>query len=182
MRNLLIATILTLMGTMFLSSNTESTDILYWNPDYRLTWNDFKGEPAYQHTEISALTASGIVHYKGCKDGHINYKVQAYFERKESWVKSEALTEHHLIHEQIHFDITELHARLVRKALSERKFLCGQENEFERFVASLTDAWQREQVAYDLETKHSLDEDEQDDWHLKISQELAKLAEYESAD
>lgn len=182
MRNLLVATCITLIGFALFSSNSASTDILYWSADHRLTWDDFKGVPAYQHQEISAITASGIVHYKGCKDGFINYKVQAYFERKESWVKREALTDHHLIHEQIHFDITELNARKVRKALSERQFRCGQENEFELYVASLTDEWQNQQAAYDMDTKHSLDEESQHDWHQKINEEMAKYSAYEAVD
>ena len=182
MRNLLFAAAIVLTGIFFLTSNTSSTDILYWSPDHRLTWDDFKGFPSYQHTEISALTASGIVHYKGCQDGFINYKVQAYFERKESWVKSEALTDHHLIHEQIHFDITEIHARKVRKALSQRKFRCGQENEFEIFVAALTDDWQNDQRKYDEETKHSLDEEKQVQWHQHVTSELYQLDDFETTD
>jgi len=182
MRNLLFAAAIILSGIFILSSNTASTDILYWTPDHRLTWDDFEGFPSYQQEEISALTASGIVHYKGCKDGFINYKVQAYFERKESWVKSEALTDHHLIHEQIHFDITEIHARKVRKALSQQKFRCGQENEFEIFVAKLTDDWQNDQRVYDEETKHSLDKESQAKWHKSVSEELRGLDAYETTD
>ncbi len=182
MRNLLFAAVIILSGIFTLSSNTASTDILYWSTDHRLTWDDFKGYPSYQHAEISAMTASGIVHYSGCKDGFINYKVQAYFERKESWVKSEALTNHHLIHEQIHFDITELHARKVRKALSQNKFRCGQENEFEIFVAKLTDDWQNDQRKYDEESKHSLDQEKQGEWHIDVSSELHKLDAFETTD
>ena len=178
MRKLLLASLVLSLGIFFFSSNTNSTDILYWNPDYRLTWNDFAGYPAVHQDHISAMTASGIVHYKGCNDGFINYKVQAYFERKESWVKVEALTDHHLTHEQIHFDITELYARKLRKALSERKFKCGEENQFEKFIAGYTDEWQRAQSDYDLETEHSLKPKEQEEWYHNINHELSQLEEY----
>ena len=154
------------------SSSNDSPDIIYWTADQQLRWQDFKGHPQYQYEDISAITSSGIVHYKGCKDGKINFKVQAYFEKKESWVKAEALTSHHLEHEQIHFDITELYARKLRKALSERTFYCGEEAAFEVFVEAIQQNWQAEQQAYDLMTHHSIKKEEQKEWYHKIATEL----------
>ncbi len=160
------------------SSSTNSPDIIYWNPNQQLRWKDFKGDPQYQYEDISAITSSGIVHYKGCKDGKINFKVQAYFEMKESWVKAEALTEHHLEHEQIHFDITELYARKLRKALSERVFHCGEEPLFEEFVSAFLDNWQAEQRAYDILTHHSVDKGKQKEWFYKVALELNLLDDF----
>lgn len=160
------------------SSNTDSPDILYWTPDYRLTWNDFEGIPAYEHDNISALTSSGIVHYAGCKDGKIIYKIQAYFEKNSSWVKSEALTAHHLKHEQIHFDITELHARRLRKELENRNFPCGEEAAFESFVTQYLRNWESDQSIYDLNTQHSIDEEKQTEWFHKVARELELLSDY----
>lgn len=178
MRNLLLALIVLSLGLVLFSSNKETPDILYWNPDYRLSWDDFQGTPKFYQHQISALTSSGIVHYKGCQDGFINYKVQAYFERQESWVKNEALTEHHLDHEQIHFDITELYARKLRKALSERRFKCGEEYQFETYISAVTDKWQFEQRLYDGDTKHSLEVSKQEEWHERIANELASLEDF----
>ncbi len=160
------------------SSTNKSPDIIYWNADQQLSWQDFKGHPQYQYRDISAITSSGIVHYKGCKDGQINYKVQAYFEKKESWVKAEALTRHHLEHEQIHFDITELYARKLRKALSQRDFYCGEEAAFETFVEAVLGNWQAEQQAYDMLTHHSLDKEQQKEWYHKIAMELSLLEDF----
>jgi len=168
-----------LLSLVFLfSGNTNSTDIIYWSPDHRLTWNDFEGVPAYERHNVSAITSSGIVHYAGCKDGQIIYKVQAYFEKNESWVKSEARTEHHLSHEQIHFDITELYARRLRKALGDRRFKCGEEQAFEAFVGNFLENWETEQEAYDLITQHSLAPARQKEWYYKIAMELDLLSTY----
>ncbi len=157
------------------ASSADSNDVIYWSSDYRLTWDDFTGEPRFDYEAISALTSSGIIHYKGCKDGKITFKVQAYFEKDQSWVKEEALTDHHLIHEQIHFDITELAARRLRKSLKERKFKCGEEVEFETFVNSFIDNWRTEQNAFDLMSRHSLDKEQQEEWFYKIAMELSLL-------
>lgn len=162
---------------ILLGSSANSNDVIYWSSDYRLTWDDFAGEPRFDYESISALTSSGIIHYKGCKDGEITFKVQAYFEKDESWVKEEALTDHHLIHEQIHFDITELAARRLRKSLRKRRFKCGEEVEFENFVSSFIDNWRTEQNAFDLMSRHSLDKEQQKEWFYKVAMELSLLEE-----
>jgi hypothetical protein len=159
------------------ASSAETEDVIYWSSDYRLTWDDFAGEPRFDYEAIGALTSSGIIHYKGCKDGDITFKVQAYFEKNESWVKEEALTSHHLIHEQIHFDITELAVRRLRKSLKERKFKCGEEVEFENFANFFIENWRLEQNAFDLMSRHSLNKEQQEVWFHKVAMELSLLEE-----
>ncbi len=163
---------------LLMTSGKDSGDHIYWTEDYRLDWEDFKGEPRFENNDISALTSSGIVHYKGCKDGKINYKVEAYFEKRESWVKEEARTEHHLIHEQLHFDITELYARKLRKLLADNQFKCGQEIAFEAAISGFIENWHNEQRAFDVLTKHSLNKEAQQEWYYKIAMELSLLDDY----
>lgn len=170
---LFVGVLILLIGT-----STDTPDIIYWDKDYKLTWDDFEGTPRFDYESISALTSSGIVHYKGCKDGKIIYKIQAYFEKHESWVKDEARTDHHLEHEQLHFDITELYTRKLRKALTQRVFMCGEEADFEIFTESLVEGWQSEQQAFDLLTRHSMDREAQQEWVAKIHAELAELEAY----
>jgi hypothetical protein len=161
-----------------MSSNTES-DIIYWNDGRVLTWEDFQGDPRYDYHNISALTSSGIVHYRGCENGQIIYQVRAYFETKESWYKQEAHNNYILAHEQVHFDITELYARKLRKALDARKFACGEEAEFEAFVDNFLQGWENKQSTYDIITRHSLDKDKQLEWAYKIAGELSLLEDFE---
>ncbi len=160
---------------LLIGTSADSNDVIYWTPNYKLDWSDFEGKPRFDYQSISALTSSGIIHYKGCKDGEITFKIQAYFEKDNSWVKDEARTKHHLIHEQIHFDITELAARKLRKSLRERKFKCGEEVEFEHFVSSFMDNWRTKQKAFDLMSRHSLDKEQQKEWFYKIEMELSLL-------
>lgn len=169
---------LAIMVLVISGSYKESSDIIYWSENYKLNWSDFQANPRTDYQNFSALTSSGIVHYTGCENGIISYKVRAYFEKHESWVKDEARTEHHLNHEQIHFDITELYARKLRKLLSKHNFECGQEEQFELFVKNALDAWQQEQRNFDILTRHSLDKQQQKEWYYRVAMELSLLSEF----
>lgn len=173
-------TLMTMLAGLILLMSTSSNepDILYWSDIKQLKWTDFQGHPRYDYDQISALTSSGIVDYKGCKDGKINYKVRAYFEKKNSWVKSEAYTDYHLAHEQLHFDITELYARRLRMLLDKRDFKCGEEAEFDKFIEMNLDSWHTDQKNYDIITKHSIDQLKQKEWTYRIQMELSLLNEY----
>ncbi len=162
----------------FISSSNNEPDLIYWSEDYRLSWDDFQGQPRFDQKYISALTSSGIVDYKGCKDGMLIYEVKAYFERQNSWVKQEAYTDYHLAHEQLHFDITELNARRLRRALTKRQFLCGQEEEFSQFVQANLQEWFDDQRDYDFATRHSMDKVKQKEWMYRIHTELSLLDDY----
>lgn len=168
-----------LIGLFILfTSGKDTPDTIYWSENDRLEWDDFEGKPRHDYQGVSALTSSGIVHYKGCKDGKINYKVRAYFEKEESWVKEEAMTTHHLIHEQIHFDITELYARKLRKVLADRSFKCEEEAAFEECVKNFVDTWHNDQQSFDFHSRHSLNKSAQKEWFYRIEMELSLLSEY----
>ncbi len=175
LRNSLFA----ILAILLFSNGKDEPDIIYWSGEHKLTWGNFEGNPRYDYPDISALTSSGIMHYKGCKDGKIIFKVNAYFEKKESWVKNVARTTHHLAHEQLHFDITELHARKLKKALKERNFRCDQEAEFEQFINYYLENWNNDQHAYDLLSRHSLDTLAQTDWFYRVAMELSLLKDME---
>lgn len=183
MKNTLLGIVLVVAVTaLFWGTNSTETDIIYWTSDYKLTWNDFEGDPNYKHSykDISAITVSGIVDYRGCEDGKLIYKIKSYFEKKNSWVKLAGRNAHTLEHEQIHFDITELYARKLRKVLSERSFACGQEAEFETFVNDFLKGWQAMQEEYDIETGYSNHPHEQHEWIDKVKEELQELEAYKS--
>jgi len=165
---------------IFIGTSSTSTDTIYWSEEYKLTWNDFKGQPDYNIKSISALSSSGLMHSKGCKDGKIIYEVLSYFEKRESWVKAEAYTDHHLKHEQIHFDITELFARKLRRALAEQNFKCGQEAAFEQYVSKFIQDWHQVQHNYDSTSRHSINREVQAEWSQRIEIELLLLDEYRS--
>lgn len=173
---------ITILTFLLWGTSSDTPDILYWSESSPLVWEDFQGEAKYDYRnrDISALTSSGILHYRGCKNGKIIYKVRAYFEKKESWYKSDAHTDYHLAHEQLHFDVTELYARKLRKLLSKQEFRCGDEEQFEKYIEQYLSNWETAQQAYDFATHHSIDKEKQKEWHYKIAFELSLLDEFKS--
>jgi hypothetical protein len=170
-----------LLGVLIIGKSNTQSSMIVWNEERDLSWDDFQGTPDYNFDQVSALTSSGILHYKGCENGKIIYKVQAYFEKKDSWVKPEAYTDYHLAHEQIHFDITELYARKLRKALKRREFICGQEAEFDAFVAKFLRKWQQAQIKYDQHSHYSMRPKEQKEWEYLVAMELSMYDKYKHA-
>lgn len=159
------------------SSNRTADEVIYWSENRKLTWDDFQGNPDYNYVDVSALTSSGILHFKGCEDGKIIYEIKAYFEKDYSWVKAEALTAHHLEHEQIHFDITQLYAKKLKLALDKQTFYCGEEEEFDHFVQDFLMKWQKAQINYDLYTHYSMKPIQQHEWKHKVAIELSVFNE-----
>jgi hypothetical protein len=160
----------------------EDNIYIYWTERYRLEWNDYVGDADYHTPDIAALTASGIVSSKGCKDGFIDYEIKACFDKTNSWVKPEAYTNYHLAHEQGHFDITETYARILYHDLALRKFKCGEEVEFESFIDDSVKEWERAQKTYDYETAYSTNPAEQHRWLDKIKVGLDNTTRYPVTD
>lgn len=163
----------------YLNINTES---VAWKSDRMLSWNDFKGDLILAKNypdENVALTSSGI-YYKFGFDGYKTYyKVFAFFSPKQSWVKPNGKNPYHLNHEQLHFDITELYARKIRKTLSENTFYKNDNKKFEFIVKTNIKAMEEMQQLYDDETEHSISKTAQEKWNIRIKLELDKLAQYE---
>jgi len=148
-------------------------DDILWENNRPLTWSDFQGIPDYENDFVKALTASSIRYVYGCQDdGMIGFKISAVFKKSQSWVKEVAHTNYHLGHEQLHFDITELHARKLRTLLAEKAFTCEQMLEFQQTIHSSLDQWRLEQRVYDMETYFSVKEAEQSQWHFHVNQML----------
>ncbi len=160
------------------SPKREDNIYIYWTQGYRLEWNDYVGDADYHTPDIAALTASGIVSSKGCKNGLIDYEIKACFDKTNSWVKPEAYTNYHLAHEQGHFDITELYARILYHDLALRKFKCGEEVEFESFIDESVKEWERAQKLYDYETAYSTNPTEQHRWLDKIKVSIESTPRY----
>ncbi len=150
----------------------EESSIIYWSEERLLSWDDFQAPPDFEQVPIGALTSSAIEYYTGCKDGKIIYKIQAVFEKDRSWVKEVARTEHHLRHEQVHFNITELYARKLRIELEKRSFTCEQKPQFEALINSYLDEWSDEQYSFDWHTGFSMRPEKQLEWELKVIKAL----------
>lgn len=161
----------------FVSKSGEhnpNADEIRWSHQSKLTWSDFKGAPE-RGTDKDALTESGISFNWTCDSRGFKAQAYAMFVPSKSWVKTP--TTRLLLHEQTHFDITEIHARKIRKYFGEMRNPCwmGKEgiNEAARRFLRENRSMQDQ---YDRETNHSLRDLEQKRWEQKVAAELNALA------
>lgn len=152
-----------------------------WSPDRKLTWEDFKGNPALNHEPAVAARTScrfGIRVDTMYASG-VSVIVTNEFICRQSSVRPERKTPALLAHEQLHFDLCEVYARKLRKQLAGMQLTLFNVNR------AATDAfletyktYKEMQWAYDEETNHGLIPEAQEHWKQNIEKELAGLAAY----
>ncbi len=152
-------------------------DTINWSAGRRLVWSDFKGRPDGAR-EDAALTSSGIefgYHYNE-REG-FSWHIACLFDKTKSWVRVK--DDYILAHEQGHFDITEIFARRLNKALKEYRF---NENRMQKDVPAIYQSVMKEQAGmenqYDDETDNSRKKDKQAEWLKKIRNELGGLERF----
>lgn len=153
-------------------------DSLLWDQDSTLRWSDFKGSPDPQ-SHFSALTHAEIRYKVTMVKGLVRFDFVNLFLKKNSWTKN-ATSQALLKHEQVHFDIAELHKRLMISLLYTRNL---RRYNFEREVKQLGDSINaiRNQMddAFDKEVLPIAGEKGILKWQLKIDQELKRLKAYD---
>src|SRR5688572_13394281 len=105
-------------------------DAIVWAARRPLTWADFKGQPPDEAGAVAARTNYTIIHGMQCAGRKFEYRVVAGFRTKESWVRHAILrtpadSARALRHEQTHFDLSELHARRLRRYFVELMAPCS---------------------------------------------------------
>jgi len=83
-----------------------------------------------------------------------------------------------LAHEQLHFDITELHARKLRYNIDTFKFSIDIKSEMNNLQIKANQELEAMQKQYDNETNYSINVDVQKKWQIFIQGELKKLDAY----
>ena len=147
-----------------------------WSADRKLNWNDFRGRPD-PATGNAALTSTSInVDYSYNKH-ELKFTIRCQFDPTKSWGR--VRNNHILGHEQAHFDIAEIHARILYKMLQEYKFKSATVNDD---IAKIYDMVMQQhhdmQAAYDGETDYSRKPSIQEHWQERIAQSLEELSAY----
>ena len=172
----LIAAVLLMPVIFSFSAQNRSSDIP-WNASRRLTWSDFKSRPDNNSTN-AALTSSKITfNYGYGSEKGFNYTISCVFDKNSSWGRVK--TDYILSHEQGHFDIAEMYARKLHKALKAYSFNAGTVS---KEVPALYQKTMKEeseaQNQYDHETNFSRDKEQQAFWLEKIQRGLDALKDY----
>jgi hypothetical protein len=170
--------VLFLCGLMFNAFSQKKDETIKWRSIDQLTWGDFKAR-AKRSSSYSALTASGISPSMQYENGKLEIEVLSYFIPKDSWVKKDKKKDGLLIHEQGHFNITEIYRRKFIQELQKANFTEKNiqklfNKTFDKVYARLT----KYQGAYDKETNHSMNAEKQKIWDNKIAEELNSLKKY----
>ncbi len=154
-----------------------------WSASRPLRVEDFKGRPRPDQTH-AALTSANINTGAVCRDNIFAGTAQASFSPTASWVRDPArMTPALLRHEQLHFDIAEVHARRLRQQLAALHLPCNQLGDrFNRVSQAAYAAWQKAEDDYDRDTRHGLDHEHQAQWEAQVRQQLRDLADFAEQD
>ncbi|WP_228027874.1 DUF922 domain-containing protein [Costertonia aggregata] len=152
-----------------------------WNSKKRLSWKDFKAAPP-KNARAAATTASGITYefsstHKGA-EVLVEYEISTFFYPYKSWYQPNLANDIILSHEQLHFDISELFARKMRKEMSRTKFTENVKSEvrgiYRRILKELKDF----QNMYDDDTNFSRNTENQLLWNKRIAEALQRQEQY----
>ena len=164
------------LAALLVSGDLFSQDTIVWSAGTKLGWEDFVGK-ADAASPFVAVSVSGIQYKLRFGGNGMSDSVFVVFYRTESWVKTRTAGE--LVHEQGHFDITEVYARKMRKRLQD---FVPRQGSLELQLGMLYDEVERERDAeenrYDRETKHGGDAGRQAVWNKKILDDLDELEEF----
>jgi hypothetical protein len=161
--------------TLLLAAATfqQANNLIDWNATRKLTWEDFKGS-VDPDSKNAALTSSSINIEFGYDDDGLEYSIKCSFNKQKSWVRIRNTEV--LAHEQGHFDLAELHARKLFKAMKAYKFNANTvSKDVNTIYDSLMNAHHESQNLYDSETDYSRNKVKQEEWQKKIADELKSL-------
>jgi hypothetical protein len=161
----------------------EPAEPIEWSPTRRLTWGDFLGRPNLA-SEAVAMTGYEISLDAECEGPTFTFEVVNRFMPDRSWVKPMLLmrgleARRTLQHEQSHFDLGEVHARELRRALLDMRSPCSRtEQERQDAVTRVLRRDEQMQRQYDLETEFGTDLIRQGEWDTRVARQLTGLKGY----
>lgn len=184
MKLLLIALTITLDYSVY-ASNTRGEDscrYICYHKKVKLSWNDFQGQvdsSLSTYSLANAVSKISILVKKTYSGDTLKFNVLNRFDKSVSWVLEPKDTSSQLLrHEQLHFDISELYARKIRKILSQIDQDDIDNFDFRGEVSKILSERDERDAKYDYETNHGVLLDEQKRWNEKIMKELAELEAY----
>ncbi|MDT0688417.1 DUF922 domain-containing protein [Salegentibacter sp. F188] len=180
MKSLLLTFLLFYSSFVFAQTEKEK---IQWDKNRPLTWNDFRGKPSpskdYKASTNSGMSISWSLSETGNKVALVDYEVKANFYPDQSWKKEDIRKKDYILaHEQLHFDISELHARKLRKALAEYKDGKNVEKELTAIYRKFENERRKMQSDFDAESVHSQIEEEELKWREYVKQQLEQYKAY----
>lgn len=160
-----------LMGFVILCSYAVAPERIAWKATKRLSWQDFKGNSNANRGFVASTSSGMSQSYVIGSDGLLNKKethVTAHFYPEYSWYSAKDTTAGLLKHEQTHFDITEIHARILNKRIQSYTFTSNSKAEIKTLYEIVEEERRTMQRAFDKETNHSINREEEKKWEAKV--------------
>ncbi|HEX7754433.1 MAG TPA: DUF922 domain-containing protein [Niabella sp.] len=123
-----------------------------------------------------AFTFCNLNYYYRFHSDSLFIKMQNSFNTDKSWVRKKSVGDTYLLkHEQGHFDISEIYARLFIERFLKYPFTKNFKIEIEQLFAQILTELKEANILYDQATDHSKRKEEQAEWNEKIVTLLKKL-------
>lgn len=167
---------LVLPGLLPAQMAADGEELIEWSPSRKLTWDDYKASPQAGSGAAAATTTYLNFEYH-IRNNEFKFTISCKFSRTRSWGLHK--TDYILAHEQGHFDIAEVYARKLYKAVSQYRFNKNTfKDDLNRIYATITTEKEEAQNTYDRETNHSINKQKQEEWLKKISDDLNSYAAF----
>jgi hypothetical protein len=156
---------------------------LPWDSATPLAWSQFRAKPQPAYF-TAAQTSSSVTYLIGCLRTEARFAVLATFSTTESWVRPDVSPDsiagpQTLRHEQTHFDLSEVFARELRRALGTTPGLCPANLQAARqLFDSLSAVSKALNARYDEDTGHGTVLDAQAVWSARVRAQLDSLAAF----
>jgi hypothetical protein len=160
-------------------NNADLGKYKLWDPNNKLVWSDFK-DTLVTNSHRAAATNSGIKSdFTQTDQNSLTVNAFSAMFAVGSWVDSTRKTDHVLLHEQYHFNITEYWCRKLKKDLATAHLTTKNFKDKIQSIQkqNMMDSHEM-QVEYDKETNHSEIFDEQARWEKKVDELLKSVEEY----
>lgn len=173
-----------LILTFVAYNSVNDAETIEWNESYKLSWEDFKGAKEI-NSDAAAVTASGITFSYSVRktDERItSFEAQAFahFYPESSWFIESRCNDHILKHEQLHFDITELHVRIFRYRIAQLKVSQNIKSQLNALHKEINKELEEMQEAYDTQSQNSINKESQSKWNAYVAENLKRFENYKS--
>jgi len=167
-----------------LLNRTNIVDTIFWKKNLKLNWMNFKATPVKRSSLAASSSLSIRIYFINNVDS-LKVLTRAAFVPNSSWTKykNDSIL---LSHEQGHFDIVEIYARILMSKLQEQhldkiKLNAQTENNKQRIYTlkiKVSNDCVNNQIAYDKETNHGTSLTQQQKWNINIENRLKKLESF----
>lgn len=166
---------LVLSGFISKAQYNTSHTLVKWDADHKISWDNFIVKDTNDRFAAESNTFFKANFF--LKNDSVFCQVITYLNADRSWRKPSLQTEgeYAINHEQVHFDITEIFARKIRKALI---LNAANEPQVEKIYFDHAKACREFQELYDKETRHSIDKRNQERWNKHIKLLLLSLDDF----